>query len=279
MVKAPNSSYVSQVTSYGEIQLGKPAPWWSVVEGIAKVDTRPDAKELTLDIPLTRGATAQGTVVGPNGEAVRRGAVLAATPLHTHSQQYYGGEGWGRPIKDGWFSIEGCDPTASTELYFFDPEHQLGATVKFDPKGQTGKPLKVTLEACGSARVRFLDPMKRPITGANSATTAQVSTALVLGFHASDPKTLARVFPQTLYFGCPASTLDPNRYEKLAPNNDGTVVFPSLIPGAPYKWVTAHPKGFGPPNGIAVAVKPGETTDLGDATIDSLELPREPGRQ
>jgi len=152
--------------------------------------------------------------------------------------------------------------------------------VQFDPKVQAGKPLKVTLEPCGSARVRFLDPKNRPVTGSDSAMAVQFSTALVLGFRASDPKTSASPFPQYYYFGCPAGTFDHNRYEKLAPNKDGTVVFPSLIPGAPYKWVTAHPKGVGagPLSEIAVTVKPGETTDLGDATVHSLELPKELGR-
>jgi len=88
LVKAPNSSYVSQITSCGEILSGKPAPWWSVVEGLAKVETKSDAKELTLDIPLTRGVTAQGMVVGPKGEVVCRGVVFTSTPLHTHSHQY-----------------------------------------------------------------------------------------------------------------------------------------------------------------------------------------------
>jgi len=280
LVKAPNSSYVSQITSSGEIQFGKHLPWWSLVEGLAKVETKSDAKGLTLDIPLTRGATAQGTVVGPKGDVVLRGVVFTDTPLQTHSQQYLGGEQWGRPIKDGRFTVEGCDPSAPTELYFFDPEHQWGTTVRFDPKVQAGKPLKVALEPCGSARVRFLDPKNRPLTGPDSSMSVQASTALMLGFLASDPKPSAMVFPESLYYGFPARTLDPNRYAKLALEKDGTVVYPSLIPGAPYKWVTPNPKGMfqGPPRAIAVTVKPGGTTDLGDATIQMLGLPRGPGQ-
>ena len=280
LVKAPDTSYVSQITSCGEILFGKHGPWWSVVEGVAEVETKSDAKGLTLDISLTRGATAQGTVVGPKGEAVRRGVVFTGTPLQTHSQQYYGEEEWDRPIKDGRFAVEGCDPSAPTELYIFDPVHQWGTTVRFDPKVQAGEPLKVTLEPCGSARVRFLDPKSRPITGPDSAAAIQFSTALVLGFRASDPKTLAMAFPQNWYFGRPAGTLDPKRYEKLAQNKEGTVVFPSLIPGAPYKWVTAHPKGVGAglPSGVAVIVKSGATADLGDAMVHQLELLKEPGR-
>ncbi len=280
LVKAPDSAYVSQLTSCGEILSGKHGPWWSVVEGVAEVETKSDAKGLTLDIPLTRGVTAEGTVVGPKGEAVIRGVVFTATPLQTHSQQYYGEEEWDRPIKDGRFAVEGCDPSAPIELYFFDPEHQWGTTVRFDPKVQAGKPLKVTLEPCGSARVRCLDPKNRPVTASDSAMAIQSSTALVLGFRASDPKTLAMAFPQNFYFGRPAGTLDPKRYEKLAPNKDGAVVFPSLIPGAPYKWVTAHTNGVfaGPPSGIAVIVKSGATADLGDVTVHPLELPKEPGQ-
>ena len=78
------------------------------------------------------------------------------------------------------------------------------------------------------------------------------------------------------YFCCPADALDRGRYDKLVPDQDGVVVFPSLIPGAPYKWVTADPKGLfaGPPRGTAVSVKPGETTDLGDVMVSPLEPPK-----
>lgn len=73
---------------------------------------------------------------------------------------------------------------------------------------------------------------------------------------------------------------DSKRYDNLTPGLDGTVVFPSLIPGAPYKWVTANPKGMfsGPPQAMAVNVKPGETTDLSEVTIHQLELPMEIGK-
>jgi hypothetical protein len=98
LVRAPNASYVSQVTSSGELLDGKAGPWWSVV--------------------------------GPNGQVVRKGVVFTTTPLHSHSHPYYGGEEWGRPIKDGTFSVGACDPSAPTDLYSFDPEHQWGATVR-----------------------------------------------------------------------------------------------------------------------------------------------------
>jgi hypothetical protein len=280
LVKAPDSSFVSHVTSCGEILSGKPGPWWSVVEGQANVETKADAKGLTLDIPLTKGVTAEGTVVGPKGEKVMRGVVFTGTPLHTHSQQLHSEDPWAQPLTGGRFAVPGCDPKAPTELYFFDPEHQWGATVTFDPKADAGKPLAVTLQPCGSAKVRFLDPKKKPVTGPVSDMAITVSAALVIGFKESDPKSLAMAFPQDHFFGLSPRELDPKRYEKLAADKDGIVVYPSLIPGAPYKWVTASAKGFGagPPSGIAVKIKPGETTDLGDATVRPLELPTEPGK-
>ena len=267
LVKAPDSSYVMQITSFGEIMAGKPGPWWSMVEGVAKVVTKRDAKGLTLDIPLTRGVTASGTVAGPNGAVVRKGVVFRATPLHTHSYQLHEEE-WDHQVRDGQFSIGACDPSAPTELYFFDPEHQWGATVRFDPATQAGKPLKVTLAPCGSARVRFVDSGKKPVVGADGLMAVQFLTALTLGFRKTEWER-QQPFPQDFYYGRRAHQLDPGRYEKLAPDKDGVVVFPSLIPGAPYKWVTADPKGVfaGPPTSRSVRVRPGETTDLGDVTI------------
>ncbi len=272
LVKAPDSSYVMQITSFGEIMAGKPGPWWSMVEGVAKVVTKRDAKGLTLDIPLTRGVRAEGTVVGPKGEAVRKAVVFTTTPLHTHAYQFLGSEAWDRPIQDGKFSVGACDPSAPSELYFFDAEHQWGATVRFDPAGQAGKPLHVVLEPCGSARVRFVNSGKKPADGLMAV---QFLTALTLGFRETEWER-QQPFPQDFYYGRRAYQLDPGRYEKLAPDQDGVVVFPSLIPGASYKWVTAHPKGVmaGPPTGRSVRVRPGETTELGDVTIAPLDPPK-----
>ena len=274
LVKAPDSTYVMQITSFGEIMAGKPGPWWSMVEGVAKVATKRDAKGLTLDIPLTRGVTASGTVAGPNGAVVRRGVVFKATPLHTHSYQLHE-EAWDHQVRDGQFSVGACDPSAPTELYFFDPEHQWGATARFDPAAQDGKPLHVVLEPCGSARVRFVDSGKKPVVGADGLMAAQFLTALTLGFRKTDWER-QQPFPQDFYYGRRAYQLDPGRYEKLAPDKDGVVVYPSLIPGAPYKWVTADPKGVfaGPPTSRSVRVRPGETTDLGDVTIAPPDPPK-----
>jgi hypothetical protein len=58
------------------------------------------------------------------------------------------------------------------------------------------------------------------------------------------------------------------------------VVYPSLIPGAPYQWVTANAKGpfSGPASSMNVTIKPGETTDLGEVPVHKLDLPTEPGK-
>ena len=267
LVKAPDSSYVSGFSSYGEIMEGKPRGWWSVYEGIANVETKPDTKGLTITIPLTPGVKAVGTVVGPKGEPVPHGVVFTATLQHTHRQQFSGGEQWWRPITDGRFTVEGCDPSAPTEIYFLDVEHQWGATVRFDPKTQAGRPLNVTLQPCGSARVRFLDPQKRPLTKQDTEQAIDDYTALGVGFRASVLDVIA--LPSGLHFGIQAYQFDRERYYMLAPNADGIVVFPGLIPGAPYKWVVANPNDVdkGPHRVVAVTVKPGETTDLGDAII------------
>lgn len=276
LVKAPDSSFASRVTSCGDILFGKAGPWWSVVEGLAELDTKPGDKGLSLDIPLTRGVTATGTLSGPNGEPVPRAVVFASTPLHAHHQQLFSGDEWAAPARDGAFALPGRDPTATTELYFLDVEHQWGATVRFDPKTQAGKPLKVALQPCGWAKVRFLDPDEKPVREDGIALNG-FHTALVLGFRASAPDPRAMVHPADWYFGQQAFYFDPKRYEKLTPDKDGSVVYPSLIPGAPYKWVTANPKGFPAlPVPADVAVRSGETTDLGTVTVQPLNSPPPP---
>lgn len=266
LVKAPDSSYVSQVTSYGEIQNGKSVPWWSVVEGLAEVETKRDAKILTLNIPLTRGMTVEGKVSGPNGEPVHRGFVVTSTPMQTHSQQTYNGEQWGRLIKDGRFSVDGCDPSNETVLYFLDSEHQWGTTITYNPKTHAGKPLQVKLEACGSARARCIDAEKRPLTGQQGAAAIQMAT-LVLGFKDSDSESFGSL--HEFVFGCAARTLAPKAYENIMPDKDGWVTFPCLIPGAPYEWVTPNPNGAfsGPPQVKSVSIQSGKVTNLGNMTV------------
>lgn len=76
---------------------------------------------------------------------------------------------------------------------------------------------------------------KKPMAGADGFMAAQASTARGLGLRASDPKSSSVAFPQNFFFGCDAGAFDPGRYETLAPDKDGVIVFPSLIPGAPYR--------------------------------------------
>lgn len=267
MVKAPDGSFIGEYLTNGDIQRDKPGGLWYLVEGLAKVEPQATAREMKLDIPMTLGKTVSGMVQGPKGEKITRGMVIRDVPRHTQDNQISGPVIWGESIRDGKFRLEGCDSRKNSTLYFLDAERQWGTMLSLDLRDKSPANPNVILQPCGAARFKFLDSEKKPMTVNPITSNARVE--MVLAF---------REAPEDNYYGFPidhiqanAANLDQKRYYALKPDADGTVTFPSLIPGAAYKLIIhdEQPRQGVRMREIPVMVEPGKTKDFGEVILKS----------
>ena len=265
MVKAPDGNYISRITTIGDMGYDKPGGAWMSLEAAEPVTPRADQRALEMTITLKRGVTLRGVATGPNGEAAKRVLVYRDRPWHTQDNQAIGPVLWGEPVPDGQFAVPGCDPKAATTLYFLDAENQWGATVVREANAPT-EAIKVTLQPCGSAKVRVLTGAKKPLTEFPVYAFPRLEMALV--FREALTNT---IFTTGFYhLQVDGGALDYTRYPKLAADANGVVVFPTLIPGAPYRLMLNNGQPYGPdykPVEKKLTVKPSETVDLGEMIL------------
>ena len=150
-------------------------------------------------------------------------------------------------VRDGRFEIPGCDPEQPSTFYFFDREHQLGATVELSGKSNRNGPVTVQLEKCGSATVRFKDAQGKPVAGHHPSN----ESLLIMTGAADYPGADTHAGDSVLY-----TNLDTDRSRGLHSDSDGRLTLISLIPGAKY-WLPG--KSF-----TALA---GKTIELPDLTL------------
>jgi hypothetical protein len=235
-----------------------------LVEGKVKINPKPETKSLSVTIPLRRGITIKGQLVGPKGEDIE-----SAVALYPRSNLNF----WypnAKPllVRNGHFELPGCEQKKATRVYFLDSAHGWGASMDIDPQKAEKEPPRIVLHPCGSVSVRFVDSQNRP-----------KANYCVSGFNTStrNPTPLPFMLPLLVmegnrdlsagYFGWDPNYFDTAHYRDLRTDTDGRVTFPTLIPGAPYKLVV-----FDVPTGAVVkndfTVEAGQELKLPDVTVE-----------
>src|SRR5262249_38659838 len=128
-------------------------------------DLKPEATAHEVAVTLRRGVTLQGRVVGPDGQAVARALLLS--PLHVSDPgggfALHHDHAWEPvPVRDGRFTLRGCDPQGSVPAVCIAFEKQWGAAVNLSGR-QAGKPVTVRLQPCGSAKARCATLDGKPV--------------------------------------------------------------------------------------------------------------------
>lgn len=227
MVKAPTPDFVSRYVTHGEVQYDKPGGFYYVLEGLGKIDPKPGTEAIDLIIPLRRGLTVRGLVVGPDGELVDKAMLLTTAYPRLRLCHSVPTTAWPRPVTDGRFELRGCDRAKPRRVYFLDVEHQWGATVSLDAAKTQRAPLTVRLLPCGSASVRFVDQQGHPWAN------AKVPVSVYLLFVKGPVNPVYGSF-DSRHLSWWMTALDRHRYGNLRTDAKGRVTFPTLIPGAPY---------------------------------------------
>jgi len=215
-----------------------------------------------IDATLRPGRVVKGRVVGPEGQAVADARIIAT--LHfSYSHLFWRGD-LGPHAHDGRFELRGLDPERPVRVSFLDADHGWGTAMDLSGK-LAGEEVTVQLQPGGRATVRLVDPDGKPIAG----TFPQLE---IVGSPGPRPDTRnqreqAELAADTVY----VPSVDP-RYHRNLPRTDadGRITFPDLIPGARYRisgsflYVPTKRDPFYKD----FTVKPGETLDLGEITIE-----------
>src|SRR5205814_2727944 len=114
---------------------------------------RADHEEVV--IPLHRGVTLRGSVVGPGGRP--------ATQLQVFSPLQVGFTTHSVKVRGSQFELHGLDTAATYRVSFLDAASGWGSTRELSAKQAGDAPVTVRLAPCGSARARFLDTRGRPL--------------------------------------------------------------------------------------------------------------------
>jgi RNA polymerase sigma factor (sigma-70 family) len=254
LVRAATPDYLHRTTSNLELGVSLLPNWLMYPDALAHIDLKSGEPSREVTMRLRRGVTVAGRAIGPDGNPVVRAIAFGRSYVPYNSR---GGSFEGYlpeiQVRDGRFEIPGCDPEKPSTFYFFDREHQLGATVEIGDKA-SGQ-LIVQLQKCGAARVRYQDAQGTPIVGYEPSIPKRGSQERPLALiitpgddTAARDKTMADMAYQ--------ANLDSERMRPLRTGADGRVTIESLIPGATYRF-----------RGHEFTVEAGKTSDLPDVTV------------
>ncbi|MFO0980864.1 MAG: carboxypeptidase regulatory-like domain-containing protein [Planctomycetota bacterium] len=255
LVRAPNPEFISQPVTWGELQLDKKGGHFLAVDGLLRIDPTPEDRSLSVTIPLHRGITITGQLVGPHAENVR-----AAVALYSYYQLGFSPPFRPVAVIDGRFELPGCDPSKPTRVFFLDAHDGWGTSTELHADDSTAV-RRIGLGVCGSATAWFVDEQNRPwVSMRPPFMLPQIVTEVCPPFAddlgASPP-----------HLGWDERYLDFESYRDLHTGDEGQVTFPGLIPGAPYKLLVCTPPDFHFHDVRDFMVGPGEDLDLSEITV------------
>ncbi len=255
LVKGPSPDFIPISTSEGELEYEVPSGARLYPVGLLALDLDASAKVADVSIPLRRGLTLDGRVVGPDGQAVPTGSVYSEA-VDSAGFSFDVSE---LPIENGRFILRGLDPEKSFFALVFDSKRQLGASLRLSAT-KDGRPVTVTLHPCGSARTRFKNQAGKPVAKVMQLSQPMFGLEMVLQLSPSrNLQDQTHDFATTL-----VENIDHDRYETLGTDDRGELTFPSLIPGATYRVMAAERGWTMKKEFVAVA---GQTVDLAEITI------------
>ena len=221
-----------------------------------------------VNLVLRRGAAVEGRLLGPDGEPVRDAWIFSPLILDPATGAYAGWAGRYHGKFNGRFEIRGLAPDAPVPVYFLEPQAQAGAVVNLSVMSAAGGPVIVRLEPCGSARARLVNPDGNPV--AKPVRDLSITMVVTPGPARNNFPSDKATNPLSADEG-QLNDVDPINYATdPAPDAEGRIMLPVLIPGATYRFTdyTTFVRGqTGPEIRKDFTVKPGEKLILGDIRI------------
>jgi RNA polymerase sigma factor (sigma-70 family) len=120
---------------------------------LALINPEERDKALDRDLVLLPPLARNGTVVGPDGKPFADVTAIGLDDRHGATT-----------LKSATFTVHNLHPGRARQLVFYHKEKNLGRHLEL--RGDDAEPLKVELEACGSAEGRLVDKGGKPVAGA-----------------------------------------------------------------------------------------------------------------
>jgi hypothetical protein len=204
---------------------------------------------------LRRGTTISGRVVGPDGQAIREAVAVCrsvAQPLRGQVPRTLS-------IRDGVFEIPGCVPGRTYPVLLLDSVRRLGAVTDLRVFARGETPPTVRMAECGTARVRLVDAVGRPLVGHRPLVRIWIPEDT-----SSEDSNASKTWPrQDPIF---ASWFDTVNYlSGPRTDADGIAVLPTLVPGLEYRVDFVVDDRYSRSSPFRVA--PGQTVRLPDVVI------------
>ena len=253
LAHAPVNQYVLQQSSGRELSRGEAGGQRKYAHAIHRLDVTPDADAVEVTLTMKRSPIVRGQIVDEKGKPIDEALVISRLNINPLSPDW---RGHTNPTVGGSFQIGGLAERDEVPVYFLDPKRRLGATTAI--KGSDSE-VTVTLLQCGQATLRCIDSEGAPVADIYPTIELVVTPG---------PHPLNRAEPGVLTADSDfISNVDRANYSDLSKTDaDGKLTLPALIPGATYRAVTMKDGKFT----IAkeFQVKPGETLDLGEMTVE-----------
>jgi RNA polymerase sigma factor (sigma-70 family) len=257
LVSAASPDYILHLASLNKLASNREGGARLYLHGVQPTDFPEGSGPHDVTLRLRRGVTVRGKLVGPDGQPVKQAQML--TRLTTNS--YFMGftEVRGVTVRGPDFVLNSCDPVKPYPVVFLDERGGSGARVEISGK-QSGKPLTVRLERCGSAVARFIKADGDPVVGL----WAEIEVVFVPGPSQLDPKAVmeGKLAADAVHL---ANVYSRNYHWKdFRTDSNGRIAFPMLVPGVTYRIVSSGMSG-------AIlrefTVRPGERLDLKDIVL------------
>jgi len=242
LAKAPTRDFVSRQVSYEEVQGREPGGYLYNVESLKYLDFTNDhgREDVTRDVTMEMrsGVNVRLKVEDPDGLPVEEAVLL--DPNYTQVRSRYDSSHRELPVPDGSVTVHGCDPDAARAVYIVDVARQLGATVNIGTADVRRGEKQVQLQACGSVRVRVTDGEGVPVGDRPVYGSGLLLRADLIAGESADRPTLGANNSQR-FIKWSMSNLDGDRQRSLTTDENGYVVFPTLIPDADYRLICFQP--------------------------------------
>jgi RNA polymerase sigma factor (sigma-70 family) len=225
-------------------------------QALVQIEARKGNDPMDVTIPLRRGVTVKGQVIGPDEKPVAEGTII--TRFNVCAQAHRWG-GFPIPIRDGRFVLPGLEPDRVYSLVVHDAKDGCGATIEVSPKATGSDPFVLRLAPCGQVKIRLIDAAGKPVAGYRAA----LQLLLTPGRFQCDFDGNVRGEDLAADAG---PGLGYSSYMGGPPTDDsGSATFGGLIPGATYRLLTTEN------NNISIDSK--VLKDFQVASAQTLELP------
>jgi hypothetical protein len=267
LILGPTADYVAKEIGSRVLHWnGQPGGSRQYAHDIIAYDVK-SSESPKISVVLRPGTTVRGQVVGPEGQTVDDALMISRLQIDSENLNWLGN----RFIhaRGGRFELHGLDPTKSTPMYFFDADHEWGATVDLSGS-QAGKDLTIRLQPCGQAKVRFVGPGGKPATKLSMFPSFELVVTPGPHPNTGDPMKKAQLAADLAFM----ANVDPQHYSNQnGPSTDaeGRITLPALIPGALYRisdYSTMNVENKGVQVRKDFTVAPRQVLDLGNILIE-----------